>query len=106
MAAVEDLEISQADFVTAFLNSSLGVNEMVYIRLPDGFVDWVKQLPQDAPLRAWLVKMIEDPSKCFMKLRKSVYGLKQASCSWYLTVKAWFLAHGFIASDADACLFV
>lgn len=106
MAAVEDLQISQANFVTAFLNSSLGTGETVYVCIPDGFVYWVKQLPQDSPMRLWLCQLIEDPSRCFLKLQKSVYGLKQASRSWYLTVKAWFLAHGFVASDADACLFV
>lgn len=35
-----------------------------------------------------------------------MYGLKQASRSWYLTVKSWFISHGFAVSDADACLFV
>lgn len=106
IAASEDLEISQADFVTAFLNSSLGSNETVYVQLPDGFVDWLKQLPDDSPLSSWLSRIINEPGKHFLRLRKSVYGLKQASRSWYLTVKAWFLTKGFVASDADACLFV
>lgn len=106
MAAVEDLEISQVDSVTAFLNSPLGAGETVFIRIPDGFVDWVKQLPLDSPLRDWLSLLIDHPEKVFLKLRKSVYGLKQASRSWYLTVKAWFMEHGFDVSDTDACLFV
>lgn len=106
MAASEDLEISQADFVTAFLNSPLGSNETVYVKIPDGFVDWVMQLPLSSPLRSWLSRLVDDPGNCFLKLRKSVYGLKQASRSWYLTVRAWFLEHGFVVSDADACLFV
>lgn len=106
MAAIEDLDISQADFVTAFLNSSLGAGEVVYIKFPDGFVDWLKQLPKSSPLTHWLTRVVNEPGKHFLKLRKSVYGLKQASRSWYLTVRAWFLTQGFVVSDANACLFV
>lgn len=105
-AAAEDLDIHQADFVTAFLNSPLGDGEMVYVKIPDGFVDWLKELPDDSPLRAWIPKLIEDASRHYLKLKRSLYGLKQASRSWYLTIKSWYLKHGFRVSEADACLFV
>ena len=61
IAAYYDYEIWQMDVKTAFLNGHL--NEDVYMVQPEGFVD-----PQH-------------PNKV-CKLKKSIYGLKQASRSW------------------------
>ena len=40
------------------------------------------------------------------RLRKPIYGLKQASRSWYLSLNQHLLTIGFINSSADASLFV
>ena len=61
IAAYFDYEIWQMDVKTAFLNGNL--NEDVYMTQPEGFVN-----PNNA--------------RKVCKLRKSIYGLKQASQSW------------------------
>lgn len=40
------------------------------------------------------------------KLHKSLYGLKQASSSWYLEFHGFLLTSGFKNSDADSALFI
>ena len=61
IAAFHDYEIWQMDVKTAFLNGIL--EEEVYMIQPEGFVD------------------SKNPKKV-CKLKKSIYGLKQASRSW------------------------
>ena len=63
IAAYFDYEIWQMDLKTAFLNGNL--EEDVYMIQPKGFVD-----PNNAGK--------------ICKLKKSIYGLKQASRSWNL----------------------
>lgn len=40
------------------------------------------------------------------KLRKAVYGLKQALRAWYNELKSYLLSYGFRNSYADASLFI
>ena len=57
-----DLELHQIDIKTAFLNGD--IDEMIYMVQPKNFVSG-------------------DPKKMVCKLKKSIYGLKQASRQWY-----------------------
>ena len=43
---------------------------------------------------------------CFCKLKKAIYGLKQAGRNWYLTIASFFKSQGLVASQNDPCLFV
>jgi len=63
LVAHYDLELHQMDVKTAFLNGDL--EEEVYMDQPEGFVTTRKE-------------------KFVYKLKKSIYGLKQASRQWYL----------------------
>jgi hypothetical protein len=75
-----DLELHQMDVKTAFLNGDLV--EDVYMIQPDGFAEKGKE-------------------HLVCRLKKSIYGLKQASRQWYLKFDQVVASFGFkeIASD-------
>jgi hypothetical protein len=70
----------QSDVSTAFLNGVL--EEEVYVRLP----------PQLASTKVW-------------RLKKSLYGLKQAARVWYKRLTMKITKLGFTQSHADPCLY-
>ena len=72
------------DVTTAFLNGNLF--EDVYVTQPDGFVD-----PQH-PHRV-------------CKLKRSIYGLKQASRSWNLRFDEAVKEFGFIKNEDEPCVY-
>jgi hypothetical protein len=80
IAAQEDFEIHQMDVMTAFLNADL--EEDVYMAQPEGFVE-------------------KGNEELVCKLHKSLYGLKQASRSWYHKIDGELVGLGFTRSQAD-----
>ncbi|GKD03851.1 retrovirus-related pol polyprotein from transposon TNT 1-94 [Tanacetum coccineum] len=78
-----DLELRQMDVKTSFLNGDL--HEDVYMSQPQGF-----------------------KSKCqehlVCKLKKSIYGLKQASRQWYLKFDEVMKKHNFIKNQSKRFL--
>ncbi|KAH9678145.1 Integrase catalytic domain-containing protein [Citrus sinensis] len=69
-----NLELHQMDVKTTFLNGSL--SEDVYMMQPDGFVE-------------------TDRENMVCKLKRSIYGLKQASRQWYLKFHDIVTSYGF-----------
>ena len=84
IAAAEDLELHQLDVDTAFLNGDL--KEEIYMKQPLGF---------EEPGREHLV----------CRLKKSLYGLKQASRSWYEKIDGVFGELGLRSSGADHSIY-
>ena len=82
LAAHHDMEMSQFDVKTAFLNGPL--QETVFMEQPDGF---------------------DDKSGKVCLLRKSLYGLKQAPRNWNQTFDQFVVAEGFVSSKADPGLY-
>jgi hypothetical protein len=84
MAAVEDLDIVQFDVKTAFLHGE--ISEEIYMKQPIGFEDarWPKKV---------------------CRLRKAIYGLKQASCVWNKRFNEWLIANGLFSTGADPCVY-
>ncbi|GJV90986.1 retrovirus-related pol polyprotein from transposon TNT 1-94 [Tanacetum coccineum] len=72
------------DVKTAFLNGEL--KEEVYVSQPEGFVD------QEYPLLVY-------------KLKKSLYGLKQALRAWYDMLSSFLISQHFSKGAVDLILF-
>ncbi|KAJ9551125.1 hypothetical protein OSB04_015170 [Centaurea solstitialis] len=85
IAAFHDYEIWQMDVKTAFLNGKL--DEDVYMAQPEGFVH------------------AKYPDKV-CKLKRSIYGLKQASRSWNLCFHEKVKEFGFSRSEDESCVYV
>ena len=84
VANIHDLEIHQMDVTTAFLNGDLDYE--IYMEQPQGFID---------------------PSKPthVCKLKKSIYGLKQAARCWNNTLTQYLISEGYKKSNADECVY-
>ena len=80
-----DLELHQMDFKTAFLNGDL--EEVVYMDQPQGFETTSKR-------------------NLVCRLKKSIYGLKQASRQWYLKFNDTVLSYGFVEMTVDRCIYM
>ena len=85
LVAHYDLELHQMDVKTAFLNGNL--EEEVYMDQPEGFS----------------VKGKED---MVCKLKRSIYGLKQASRQWYLKFNDTITSFGFKENIVDRCIYL
>ena len=79
-----DMELYQMDVKTTFLNGDL--EEEVYMKQPEGFIT-----------------NRNDHIVC--KLKKSIYGLKQASCQWYLKFHNVIFSFRFMENVMDQCIY-
>ena len=77
IAATDDLELRQLDVKTAYLNGPL--DEEIYMKAPDGF----------------------NFSSPFWRLRKGLYGLRQAGRQWYLTLHQAYTDLGYTRCQSD-----
>jgi hypothetical protein len=84
-AAKHDLEIYQADVDTAFLYGE--IHEDLYMEQPEGYKD------QDKPNHV-------------CKLKKAIYGLKQAGRQWHEQLKKRMEEFGFTSFSSDVCIFI
>ncbi|MBW0552276.1 hypothetical protein O181_091991 [Austropuccinia psidii MF-1] len=79
----EKLDFQNLDIQSAFLNASL--DEDVHLSIPQGLPVCKRQY-------------------C-LKLKKAIYGLKQAPLAWYKRLTTWLTCSGFTASVSDPCMF-
>ena len=84
IAAYHDYEIWQMDVKTAFLNGFL--EEEVYMSQPEGFIS--KNKPNQV-----------------CKLKRSIYGLKQASRSWNIRFDETIKSFDFIKNMDEPCVY-
>ena len=89
VAQVLELDTQAIDFVLAFPQAELEVP--VYM-----------ELPADMDLAGHG----KDSSKYLLKLKRSFYGLKQASMNWHCKIKIFFKDRSFWESLSDPCLFI
>lgn len=81
IAGINNFTVRHYDIKTAFLNGKL--EEEIFLKQPPGF---------------------EIGDKVY-KLKKSLYGLKQAAKVWNETLNSSLLNNGFMRSDIDKCLY-
>jgi hypothetical protein len=85
LAALEDWEIHQMDVKSAFLNGVL--DEEIYMEQPQGFI-------------------VTGQETKVCRLKKAIYGLKQASRAWNLQFHGVLISLGFKRMHADAGIYV
>jgi transposase InsO family protein len=85
LAAHQDYEVHQMDVRTAFLNGDLDVE--LYMNQPEGFV-------------------LAGQEELVCKLRKSLYGLKQAGRAWFEKINTALIKLKFTPLDSDHCVYV
>lgn len=86
-AARNDWEVEQADIGTAFLNAD--IEEDVFVEQPSGF----EQYGPKGERMVW-------------RLKKSVYGIKQAPRNWYKTLRRVLEENGLCVCKTDASVYV
>jgi hypothetical protein len=79
-----NLELHQMDVKTTFLNGN--IDETIYMLQPENFVSG-------------------DPKNMVCKLKKSIYGLKQASRQWYFKFHQVIISFGFEMNLVDDCIY-
>jgi hypothetical protein len=89
-AAAEDWEIDHIDVDQAFLNPTL--KEDIYMTIPPYLLEMLH--PQ-----------LLGEDDLYLKLNKSMYGLRQAPREWFIMVKEFFDSVGLSNSQADPNLF-
>jgi transposase InsO family protein len=81
-----DYDLTSVDIRQAYLQAEL--HEDLYMQMPPG-------LPNtDA-----------HGNRLVLKLRKTLYGLKQAGREWNILIVQFFVSYGFVQSKVDTCLF-
>jgi len=80
------LHVHQMDVKTAYLNAN--IDDEIYVEQPDGFT------AKD-----------DDGEKFVYKLKKSLYGLKQSSRNWNITLHNYLLSLQFVQSSCDYCVY-
>jgi len=80
-----DLEVEQMDVKTAFFHGDL--EEEIYMKQPDGF-------------------HVEGKEYSMCRLRKSLYGLKQALRQWYKKFESVLFEQGYRKTTSDHCVFI
>jgi hypothetical protein len=84
-AAKQNMPIFQADVKAAFLQAHL--NEVIYMRAPEGYRQQNAQ-----------------GNEVVYKLKKAIYGLKQASACFWNAIRTHLSGQGFKSVTGDPCL--
>jgi len=99
-AAQWNASIVTADIAGAYLESSLEVNDIVYMYLSKDSVDELKKIDPR------IVRYIMSDGRALVRLLKALYGTIQAAKLWYKKLKEIIIAYGFSQHPHDQCVFI
>src|SRR6266704_6892263 len=88
--AVKDFKLDYINIKTVFLNPPL--QKQIYMQI----LDLLKDFEPD----------LKGVKNTYLKLNKSLYGLKQALREWFYIVKKFFKSIGLKSANADPNLFI
>lgn len=83
VSAIEKMLIHQIDVNSAYINADL--TEIIYMSPPPNY---------------------KIPGNHILRLKKSIYGLKQAGLNWYRCISEFLISIGFHVCSSDNCTFV
>lgn len=88
LSVILRLKTAQADITAAFVHAELPPEEQVFIHQPRGF------------------KVHCDEGELVLRLKRSLYGLKQSPCHFYQYLSSNLEDLGLVKSNFDPCLFI
>lgn len=91
LAVTEQLQMQLMDVVTAYLYGSLDTD--IYMRIPEGL-----KMPETLKSKPRHMYSI--------KLKRSLYGLKQSGRMWYNRLSEYLIKEGFHNNQISPCLFI
>ncbi|KAL2226409.1 UNVERIFIED_CONTAM: Retrovirus-related Pol polyprotein from transposon TNT 1-94 [Sesamum indicum] len=91
LSVIEQLQMQLMDMVTAYLYGSLDTD--IYMRIPEGL-----KLPEALQSKSRHMYSI--------KLKRSLYGLKQSGRMWYNRLSEYLIKKGFCHNQISPCLFI
>jgi hypothetical protein len=107
LIAIFSLYVGGLDCKTAFLNATL--NETVWLEPPKELIDYLIEIYKaetNSLLKKRLKRQIMNLSKgAILKLKKALYGTKQAPREWYLLIDKFLRHQGFVPNRADHCFY-
>jgi hypothetical protein len=100
LSALLGLVSRQVDYTQAFPQAPL--DDPVFMKIPQGWYyntdsNTLEQHPDDPKA---------NDHDHFIRLKRNLYGCKQAARNWYLHLKTGLLGRGFVQSTVDPCLFI
>ena len=85
LSKINNLHTKSTDFVQAYLQADIKV--IMYLRTPQG------------------VDLGSSHKDVILKVKKNLYGLKDAGLTWWKIISKVLLALGFGQTDTDQCIF-
>ena len=85
LTALKGWKIHHLDVKSAFLNGEL--NEMIHVKQPEGF-------------------LVKGKEGYVLRLKKAMYGLKEALRAWYFKLHSCLISLGFIKSNYEESLYL
>lgn len=98
VAALENWITLQVNVTNAFLHG--GLEELVYMNLHQGYSGIGSKIQKDQSSHAGTSQL-----RLVCRLKKSLYGLRQAPRQWFSKISVTLLCDQFVQSKADYSLF-